>query len=438
MKIKTTEFSQRFSLRRQRWWGISVMVTAGLVVSACTAPSDVIVTETATLAPAAARDESSTTTAPGTEAETAGTTPSVEPGLNIVSMPSFGSADLAPVTAVTITVFNASITALAVTSDTDQAALTGQISPDGSTWTLTERMSYATTYEVSGKATGRDGVEAPITGTYSTVAPADTQRASFQLIEGGVYGVAVPIIVTFAGTVADKAAAERTFKVVTDKDDIEGSWAWLQEEDIQGTGTFQSRAHFRPEEYWPGNTNVTVTADLYGVNLGGGAWGREDLARNFTIGRSQITIADVNTFRLVVNVDGVESKNYPVSYGRSTEDPELETRSGVHVVQEKFDVFEMCNPKYGYCGFKANWAVRISNNGEFIHENAAVTASLGIENVSHGCVNMSPADAKDFYDNALYGDPVEVSGTSTQLSPADGDIFDWTYSYQQWRTFSAL
>lgn len=30
---------------------------------------------------------------------------------------------------------------------------------------------------------------------------------------------------------------------------------------------------------------------------------------------------------------------------------------------------------------------------------------------------MSPADAKDFYDNALYGDSVEVAGTSIQLSP---------------------
>lgn len=181
-----------------------------------------------------------------------------------------------------------------------------------------------------------------------------------------------------------------------------------------------------------------MTAALAGVDLGGGAWGREDLTLTFGIGRAQVVKADVNSFRLVVQVDGVTTKDYPVSYGRNTDDPELETRSGVHVVQEKFDSFEMCNPKYGYCGFIANWAVRISNNGEFIHENAAVVASLGKENVSHGCVNMSPADAKDFYDNALYGDPVEVSGTSTQLSPADGDIFDWTYSYDEWRSFSAL
>ncbi len=443
MKIETAVVPDGNSRRRARCWGVPALVVFALVLSACSAQSEVVITETTTPAPAAAQNQPSilaTETAPAVAA--AGTTdasaPSAPTRVNVVSMPAFGAVDLAPTSAVAVTVFNAEITALRMVSGADQTSLTGQISSDGSTWTLTGRMSYGTTYQVSGMATDRGGMEQPITGTYSTVAPVDTQRAAFQLTEDGVYGVAVPIIMTFAGTVTDKAAAEKTFTVTTDKGDIEGSWAWLQEEDIQGNGTSQSRVHFRPKEYWPGNTKVTVTANLYGVDLGGGAWGREDLVRNFTIGRSQVTIADVNTFRLVVNVDGVQTKNYPVSYGRSTEDPELETRSGVHVVQEKFDVFEMCNPKYGYCGFKANWAVRISNNGEFIHENAAVVASLGIENVSHGCVNMSPTDAKDFYDNAIYGDPVEVIGTSTQLSPADGDIFDWTYSYQDWQSFSAL
>ena len=35
-------------------------------------------------------------------------------------------------------------------------------------------------------------------------------------------------------------------------------------------------------------------------------------------------------------------------------------------------------------------------------------------------------------------DAVEVVGTSTQLAPSDGDIFDWTYDFDTWKTFSAL
>jgi hypothetical protein len=38
----------------------------------------------------------------------------------------------------------------------------------------------------------------------------------------------------------------------------------------------------------------------------------------------------------------------------------------------------------------------------------------------------------------MYGDPVEVTGTGVQLSPADGDIADWTYSWEQWKDLSAL
>ena len=199
----------------------------------------------------------------------------------------------------------------------------------------------------------------------------------------------------------------------------------------------QSRAHYRTAEYWPAYTTVIVTADLYGVDLGG-VWGRADLTDTFSIGRGQVVKADVNSFRLVVMVDGAVAKDYPVSYGRDTGDTELETRSGTHIVQEKHDSFTMCNPKYGYCGFVANWAVRISNNGEFIHENAAVIDSLGKANVSHGCVNMSPTDAKDFYGTALYGDPVEIIGTSTQLGPSDGDLYDWTYDFPTWRSLSAV
>ncbi len=83
------------------------------------------------------------------------------------------------------------------------------------------------------------------------------------------------------------------------------------------------------------------------------------------------------------------------------------------------------------------WAVRINNNGEFIHENDSTIPSQGIANVSHGCVNMSTANAKDFYDMSLIGDPVIVSNTGQDMTPADY-IYDWIYSYDEWKGLSAL
>ena len=82
--------------------------------------------------------------------------------------------------------------------------------------------------------------------------PTKTIRASFQIPSGTTVGVAAPIIITFAEPVEDKAAAQETFKLTTDKGEIQGSWGWLQDEDIQGTGVKQSIVHFRPAAYWPG------------------------------------------------------------------------------------------------------------------------------------------------------------------------------------------
>ena len=84
--------------------------------------------------------------------------------------------------------------------------------------------------------------------------------------------MAAPVIITFAEPVEDKAAAQATFKLTTDKGDIQGSWGWLQDEDIQGTGVKQSIVHFRPADFWPAYTNVHVEANLPGsTSAGAGA-----------------------------------------------------------------------------------------------------------------------------------------------------------------------
>ena len=69
--------------------------------------------------------------------------------------------------------------------------------------------------------------------------------------------------------------------------------------------------------------------------------------------------------------------------------------------------------------------MRISNNGEFIHANPDSASAQGNSNVTHGCVNLSLADAEAYYNSAIWGDPVEVSGTDVGLSAMDGDIYIW-------------
>ena len=38
----------------------------------------------------------------------------------------------------------------------------------------------------------------------------------------------------------------------------------------------------------------------------------------------------------------------------------------------------------------------------------------------------------------MYGDPVEVTGSGVDLSPKDGDIYDWAVPYATWKAQSAL
>lgn len=400
-----------------------------MVAGCAGSTGDEVVTVTSTALPAVTVSGLDATAAPSSEpGDLAGT-------VRVSSKPKFGSTDVAPNDPVTVTVFSAKIKQLAVTAD-DGIEVTGTISEDQATWTLSQRLAYNTTYTFNGIAVDAQGAETPFTGTLATVNPEKTIRASFQIPSGTTVGVAAPVIITFAEPVDDKAAAQASFKLTTDKGEILGSWGWLQDEDIQGTGVKQSLVHFRPATYWPAYTNVHVEANLAGVNLGDGAWGQQDIVTDFTIGRKQVVQADVNTFRMVVLVDDVITKNYPVSYGKESV-PGRATVSGIHVVTEKYPTFSMCNPQFDYCNLEEKWAVRINNNGEFIHENALTTPYLGKANVSHGCINMGVGDAEDYYNSAIYGDPVEVTGTGVPMTEKDA-LYDWIYSFEDWQKLSAL
>lgn len=151
------------------------------------------------------------------------------------------------------------------------------------------------------------------------------------------------------------------------------------------------------------------------MHHGAGAYGVSDLSTTFGIGRAQIVRADVNGHRMIVVRDGRQVADQSASYGLAT-GPNRITRSGIHVVNEKFTDKRMISERYGYDTVE-KWAVRISNNGEFIHANPASSDAQGSADVTHGCVNLSVDDATASDDTVLYGDPVEVTGTTVAVGP---------------------
>jgi lipoprotein-anchoring transpeptidase ErfK/SrfK len=347
-----------------------------------------------------------------------------KPPVKITLDPASGAADVSPAVPAKVTVADGKIETLTLTNPAGKQ-VTGALSPDGTSWTIGEPLGYGKTYTWAGTAKGTDGKTAPITGSFTTVTPARQVDASLNVGDGKTYGVGMPIAITFDRDVTDKAAVQKALTVNTSVP-TEGAWAWLSDRQV----------HWRPKTYWQPGTQVSLVAHLYGTSFGDGKYGAEDRTANFTIGRSQIVQGNTQTHRLVIIRDGVQVADYPASYGLDS-DPGRVTNSGTHVVMSKSDTYSMSNPKYHYENVVVPWAVRISNNGEFIHGYAPSIPNQGKRNVSHGCANLSPANAKAYYDTAMTGDPVEIIGSTNQLGPEDGDYYDWALTWDQWLAKSA-
>ncbi|MFC4858713.1 L,D-transpeptidase [Actinophytocola glycyrrhizae] len=348
-----------------------------------------------------------------------------KPPAKITLEPVSGAADVSPVAPVKVSVADGTIEELTLTNPTGKQVI-GELSADRTSWSVGEPLGYGKTYTWAGTARGTDGRTAPISGSFTTVTPARQVDASLNVGDGRTYGIAMPIAVKFDRAVTDKAAVQKVMTVTTSVP-TEGAWAWLDDR----------TAHWRPKTYWAPGTKVNMVAKLYGTPFGDGTYGAEDRTVHFTIGRSQIVKADTRTHRLVVIRDGVQVADFPASYGLES-DPGRVTHSGTHVVMSKHESYSMTNPKYNYENVVVPWAVRISNNGEFIHGYAPSIWAQGKQNVSHGCVNLAPANAKIYFDSAMTGDPVEVVGSTEQLGPEDGDYHDWALTWDQWLGKSAV
>lgn len=352
-----------------------------------------------------------------------------EPTATLTYLPGLGGTDVNPTDKISVTVDGGRLGRDVALVNAQGKAVKGELSADKKTFTVGEPLGYGAQYTWRGTAIGDDGKKVPLRGTFTTLTPDSQINVVVNVADGQSVGIAVPIILQFDGTIEDKEAVEKALTVTT-KPETEGAWAWLGEDN-------GSRAHWRPKEYFAPGTEVHMDAKLYGVDMGEGAYGAADVTSDFTIGRSQIVKADASSHQIEVIRDGATLMTLPCSYGTGDLDRNV-TRSGIHVVSEKYEQFNMTNPDAGYFNIPERWAVRISNNGEFIHANPETLGVQGASNVTNGCINLSLENAQQYFETALYGDPVEVTGTRIDLSEADGDIYDWTIGWEQWKAMSAL
>ncbi|MFS1300713.1 L,D-transpeptidase [Streptosporangium longisporum] len=312
--------------------------------------------------------------------------------------------------------------------------LAGVLSADGTQWRSRGTAAPGASYEVQATAVNPAGTATRTTSSFSTVKARETfaiQNITPNRDDTGLtVGVGMPIMITFDRDVSDRVSIERHLSVKTSRP-VLGAWHWFDDRNV----------HFRPKRYWPAGTRVRVQARLAGVRGGAGLYGAANRAVDFRIGRSQITRGSVLSHHLTVRRNGRVVREIPMSAGKGGV-WKYHTTSGVHLAMSRENVTVMTSPgigpgSAGYYRLTVYDTVRISNSGEYIHSAPWSVGSQGYSNVSHGCVNVSPSNAKWFLDNTLIGDPIIITGSPRILEPTNG-WGHWQESWRQWLKWSSL
>ena len=238
----------------------------------------------------------------------------------------------------------------------------------------------------------------PFTGEPVFVPP------SFNPVNGSMVGVGKPIIINFQRPIANRPMAEQAIHI-SSTPAVPGKFYWMSDTQVR----------WRPLDLWP--TNTTVNIDAAGTKS------------SFRVGDSLVATIDDKSHQMQIMRNGKLEKTFPVSMGRP--DGKHETKNGTYYVLEKFPSIVMDSATYGVPntspeGYKLTVqnAVRIDNSGAFVHSAPWSVGDQGKRDVSHGCINLSPANAQWFYDNFGSGDPVVIKNSVGTYNQNDGGQ-DW-------------
>lgn len=308
------------------------------------------------------------------------------------------------------------------------AAVKGRVTGTGR-WLPDKALEYGTTYTATVTATGDDGKPATVTSSFTTMAKPDKQiRVSSFLGDGQTVGIGMPLIVKFDRAIAEdyRDDVQRRMMVQATPAQV-GIWRWVSPTEV----------HYRPKTYWKANTRISYKIQAGGLPMGGGWYGRADLTVDLKVGPALLMTVDNRSKKMTVTKNGKVIKSIPISLGKKS----TPSSSGTMVVIEKlkktvFNTMDDPNPANRYIT-PIEFAQRLTWGGEFIHAAPWSVAAQGRTNVSHGCVNMSTANASWLFNQTRVGDPIVVKGTERQLQNGNGWT-DWNLSWDDYVKGSAI
>jgi lipoprotein-anchoring transpeptidase ErfK/SrfK len=397
-------------MTRQRKGAAAVLAALGLLLAGCTGGGH-------GTAQVSAAGHTGAVASPGVSSGSA----TAKAGPRVTITPGNGAAQADPSAGITVTVAGGTLTGVTVRTSGDP--VTGAMSQGGTVWHSQWALDVSQSYTVTATASGH-GVSTTATSAFRTLTPAAT--FSTEILEGyqQTYGVGMPIILYFSQHITDKAAVERALQVSTSTP-VVGAWYWDDPCNMAATC-----AYFRPRDYWPSGTKVSFTGHLNGVQGAPGVYGDHTLTQTFDIGASLIAVGNTRTHRTQIYYNGKLRYDWPISSGRPGDD----TPNGSYLTIEKANPVQMTGPGYS---LSVPWSVRFTFSGDYYHDAYWSVGEQGFENVSHGCVNLSPADAETYYNLAVPGDPITIVG-SPKGGTWDNGWTEWFLSWPAYLAGSAL
>ena len=423
------------AMSRRQFGVFATVAAAATALAACTDNRKSASGPAKSTAPAAPKSSA----APATP-----TAPPV-PAVEIALYPPDASTAVSPATLASVTVGDGTLGAVTLTAS-DGSTVAGQMSADATTWTATGQLGYKRSYTLTANAVNASGTPTVQTAKFTTTSPSNLtmpymwDRAGNGINPGGTYGVGMVIRVHFDESIKDKAAAEKALSVVTDPV-VEGGWFWIDDTDVM----------YRPKDYYPSGTKVTLNVNTYGVEVGDGLYGQASKSTYFVIGRKNIAIADDTTKMVQVFWDDVLQRTMPTSMGKGgyTKGDQGQTISfftpaGTYTVLDQHNPVLMSSASYGlpvngpggYSEYIA-YATRITTDGIYLHELDSTVWAQGHTDTSHGCLNLNKDNAIWYFQNAQVGDVVQILHTGGAPG-AQWQNADWSLTWDQWQAGSAL
>jgi lipoprotein-anchoring transpeptidase ErfK/SrfK len=339
--------------------------------------------------------------------------------------PATGTKNVDPSDGITVTAVNGGKVSAVSVKTSSSHSVSGTLAANGSSWHSAYALPTGSSYTVTAKGTDSSGHQVTTTSEFSTLTPTTSFHTQIFEGTGATYGVGIPIMLTFDHPITNKAAVERALTLTTSKP-VVGAWYWDGSEQL----------NFRPRDYWPANTTVSLSSHLDGVQGAPGVYGVHNLSQTFNIGQSVIAIANTSTFHTQVYVDGKLTYTWPISTGRKT----TPTPNGTYLSVEKANPVRMVGGgkkgSPGYYNELVNWAVRFTFSGDYYHSAPWSVVNQGESNVSHGCVNLTPQDAQTYYNMSVPGNPITII-SSPKAGKWDDGWTEWFWSWSQYLAGSA-